>query len=124
MTGLTAAERRGALWLALLLLLGALRGAEPSAPAPESRRPPVHAGPVAEHATADSTPRLDLNRAGIAELEGLPGIGPVLARRILEHRRRHGPFEAVEELLAVRGVGPRLLERVRGRVRVGAPGRD
>ena len=61
---------------------------------------------------------LDLNRAGAAELDALPGIGPVLARRIVEHRTRHGPFRRVEELRAVRGVGPRLLARLRPRLRV------
>jgi competence protein ComEA len=64
---------------------------------------------------------VDLNRAAAAELDALPGIGPVLARRIVEHRRRHGPFLRVEELRAVRGVGPRLLARLRPQVRVGTP---
>jgi competence protein ComEA len=63
---------------------------------------------------------VDLNRAGPAELEALPGIGPVLARRICEQRAREGPFRSVEELRAVRGIGPRLLERLRGRVRAGS----
>ena len=64
-------------------------------------------------------PVLDLNRAQAAELDMLPGIGPVLARRIVEYRRQHGPFRRIEELRAVRGVGPRLLERLRPRVGVG-----
>ena len=61
---------------------------------------------------------LDLNRASVAELDGLPGIGPVLARRIVEHRREHGRFRRVEELRGVRGVGPRLIERLKPRVTV------
>ena len=60
-----------------------------------------------------------MNRAGASELDALPGIGPVLARRIVEYRRQHGPFRSVEELRAVRGLGPRLLERLRPRVSVG-----
>jgi len=63
---------------------------------------------------------LDLNRADAADLDALPGIGPVLARRIVDFRREHGPFRRVEELRAVRGVGPRLLERIRPRVEVAA----
>jgi competence protein ComEA len=63
---------------------------------------------------------LDLNRATAAELDGLPGIGPVLAARIVAHRQRHGPFASREELLAVRGIGPRLLARLGPRVRVGS----
>lgn len=63
---------------------------------------------------------LDLNRATAAELDGLPGIGPVLAARIVAHRQRHGPFVSPEELLAVRGIGPRLLARLGPLVRVGS----
>ena len=61
---------------------------------------------------------LDLNRASVAELDGLPGIGPVLARRIVEHRREHGRFRRVDELRGVRGVGPRLIARLKPRVTV------
>ena len=46
-------------------------------------------------------------------LDALPGIGPVLAARIVQHRREHGAFRDPDELLAVRGIGPRLLERLR-----------
>lgn len=59
---------------------------------------------------------IDLNRANAAELDCLPGIGPVLARRIIDYRTRHGRFSRCEELLAVPGIGPRLLERVRPHV--------
>jgi len=59
-----------------------------------------------------SSSRVDLNRAATPELESLPGIGPVMARRILEQRHRVGSFHHVEELLAVRGVGPRLFARL------------
>ena len=68
-------------------------------------------------------PEIDLNAADAATLDRLPGVGPVLAARIVEHRRAHGPFERVEDLRAVRGIGPRLLERLRPCVRIGAPRR-
>ncbi|RUM87585.1 MAG: hypothetical protein DSZ24_05840 [Thermodesulfatator sp.] len=55
---------------------------------------------------------LDPNRASVKELEELPGIGPTLARRIVEYRERHGPFRHPEDLLAVKGIGPRRLERL------------
>jgi len=61
---------------------------------------------------------LDVNTATAADLEALPGIGPVLAGRIVEHRRTHGRFEGLEDLLEVEGVGPRLLERLRPLLRV------
>jgi competence protein ComEA len=50
--------------------------------------------------------RVDLNTAGVAELDALPGIGPVLAQRIVDHRSRQGPFRTVEELDDVPGIGP------------------
>ncbi|GBC92222.1 ComE operon protein 1 [bacterium HR15] len=56
---------------------------------------------------------LDINRATAEELEQLPGIGPVLAARIVEYRRAHGRFQSVDELLEVRGIGPKRLEQLR-----------
>lgn len=59
---------------------------------------------------------IDLNRATARELERLHGIGPALATRIVALRREKGGFGSVEELLEVRGVGPKTLERFRDRV--------
>lgn len=56
---------------------------------------------------------VDLNRADAKMLESLPGIGAVLAQRVLEYRASVGQFHAVEELLAVKGIGPKTLERIR-----------
>ena len=61
---------------------------------------------------------LDLNRATREELEGLPGIGPALASRILESRTQEGPFLAPEDLTRVSGIGPATLRRLRGLVTV------
>lgn len=63
-------------------------------------------------------PPLDLNRATAAELAELPGVGPVLGRRIVEHRSREGRFGEVDDLLAVPGIGPERLARVRARAGV------
>lgn len=127
----TSSERRGALALVALLLLGTgwdlWRARRPPAPPPPAPRAAVAASPDSGAAppggAGGASPRpvglVDLSSAGQADLESLPGIGPVLARRILEHRARAGGFASVEELLAVPGVGPRLMERLRGRVRAG-----
>jgi len=55
---------------------------------------------------------LDLNTAALADLDALPGIGPVLAQRILDHRAQHGPFRSVQELDDVSGIGPSLFAEV------------
>jgi competence protein ComEA len=61
---------------------------------------------------------LDLNRASEQELEALPGIGPVLAERIVEYRQARGTFRDVEQLRKVKGIGKKKFERVRTLVHV------
>ncbi len=78
------------------------------APAAASGSPPVASGP----------PVLDLNAADGAAFEGLPGVGPVLAGRILEWRTANGPFRSVDELGEVSGIGDATLARLRPLVRV------
>jgi competence protein ComEA len=56
--------------------------------------------------------RLDLNNVSQAELQQLPGVGPGLASRIVEHREQHGPFRDVTALRQVHGIGPVLWERL------------
>jgi competence protein ComEA len=62
--------------------------------------------------------RVHLNTADAADLEELPGVGPVLAGRIIAHREEHGPFEAVEDLLDVPGIGEGKLASLRDLVAV------
>ncbi|MGW0660869.1 helix-hairpin-helix domain-containing protein [Streptodolium elevatio] len=61
---------------------------------------------------------VDLNTATAEQLEGLPGIGPVMAASILDWRRAHGRFTSVEQLREIRGIGERRFEELRPRVRV------
>ena len=56
---------------------------------------------------------VDLNRAKPLDLEAVPGLGPVLAQRIVAHRSQHGPFRDAADLLQVPGIGPKLLEKIR-----------
>jgi competence protein ComEA len=53
------------------------------------------------------------NRADASQLEGLPGVGPVLAERIVAHREANGPFQTVEDLLEVPGIGEAKLAAIR-----------
>ena len=63
--------------------------------------------------------KVDLNRATAGEFEALPGIGPVLAGRIVDYRERNGPFRKVSDLDAVSGVGAALLAQLTDLVAVG-----
>lgn len=68
----------------------------------------------AERERAGAAPApIDPATADRAAWDRLPGVGPRTAERILEHRARHGPFRSPEDLLAVRGIGPVTLERLR-----------
>ncbi|MCO4236621.1 ComEA family DNA-binding protein [Pseudarthrobacter raffinosi] len=60
--------------------------------------------------TASEGGKVNLNTAGVEELDALPKVGPVLAQRIVDWRKEHGPFTSTEELDAVDGVGPKMLE--------------
>jgi competence protein ComEA len=132
---LTPAERRAALLLAGLLALGAVtdlvgarRVPAPSASGAASADTAWAAAPAAPAALASrdrlaaSPEPLDLNRASSRELDALPGVGPVLASRIIEHRTRHGAFRSTEDLRAVRGFGPALFARLEPLVRVSPAG--
>jgi len=138
---LTPAERRGMLLVALLLVLGAAhdlwRVTRPLPP-PDLRGPATGVvddgspeGPGAglgalrdtsrDHADAGKPPStIDLNRASARDLDALPGVGPVLAARIIAAREERGGYRRVDELMAVRGIGPRLYARLRPYVGVGS----
>lgn len=64
-----------------------------------------------EPASADG--RININSADAATLDGLPGVGPVLAERIADYRDANGPFASVDALDDVSGVGPAILEKIR-----------
>jgi len=78
-------------------------------------RPSVGQAP----APAKGRARVDLNRATVLELQTLPGIGEVLAKRIDDRRQTRGSFHSVEELLEVKGIGQKRLERLRPLLTIG-----
>lgn len=77
---------------------------------------PVGGQGVTGGSAAAAPGRVNLNTAGLAELDTLPGVGPVLAQRILDWRREHGRFTSVDELGEVSGIGERLLAQLTDRV--------
>jgi comEA protein len=82
---------------------------------------PPAAAKTKQAVPASTTGIIDINRAGLSELMTLPGIGEVKAKAILEYRGKAGAFQSVEELLQVKGIGEKTLERLRDRLSVNQP---
>jgi competence protein ComEA len=85
----------------------ALSGARPdSTPAPGRTTERKPKGTPASHGIC-------VNTATATELQQLPGIGPAIAARIVAYRKEHGKFHSIDEVGDVKGIGPRILERIR-----------
>ncbi|PYT40515.1 MAG: hypothetical protein DMG45_13180 [Acidobacteria bacterium] len=64
---------------------------------------------------------VNINTATSEELQQVPGIGPATAEKILQMRKSYGAFKSVDDLLAIRGLGPKRLEKMRRYLTVGKP---
>ncbi len=69
-------------------------------------------------ASSETNERLSINTASIAELEKLPGVGKVLAERIVRYREEHGPFRRTEHLMMVQGMSDNKFRKIRPLVTV------
>lgn len=76
------------------------------------------AAPPAAATTQAAVATVNLNSASAAELEALPGIGKATAEKIVAYRGEKGKFKAVDDLLKVKGVGKKSLDKIRALVRV------
>ncbi len=63
-----------------------------------------------------ATGRIAINRASALDLEALPGVGPALAKRIVEEREKAGPFRSPRDLLRVKGIGPKKQAAIQDRI--------
>ncbi len=78
-------------------------------------------GPEETESVAQHTGPINLNRASAGQLTRLPGIGPKLARRIVDDRNQRGPFKSVDDLSRVKGIGKKTLERMGSKITVDSP---
>lgn len=106
----TAGERRALTVLGALALagLGVLAWQQRRAPLTIERLPLPETAAAWDQALAQAR-QVDVNRADVAELERLPGVGPALAGRIVAYRTQHGPFASVKDVARVAGIGPKTL---------------
>lgn len=77
---------------------------------------PVRGAAAVAGDAASPTAPVDLNTASADQLDGLPGIGPATAQKIITYRQAHGPFRAIDELEGVPGIGPSKLAQLKGLV--------
>jgi competence protein ComEA len=98
------------LWIGWPVPKGEPRQAEPDQPI--ATQVPA-TSPVTAAASATAEPKVNLNRASADELQTLPGVGPVLARRMVEWRKAHGRYRTVDELQEVKGIGKKRMEQLR-----------
>jgi len=108
---------------AVLAAGGALPGAELSAlnlaaPLIDGQQLIVPGRSGAGEPGAAPAGKVRVNTAGVIDLARLPGVGPVIAERILEHRESHGPFGVIEDLLDVPGIGEGKLAVLRDAVAI------
>ena len=74
------------------------------------------AGSSADQAVASESViigKININSANEETLTSLPGVGPTTATRISDYRKANGPFKSVDDLLNIRGIGPKVLDKIK-----------
>ncbi len=67
---------------------------------------------------ASTLGKININTASITQLDSLPGIGPVYAQRIIDYRDQVGGFKSIEQIVNVKGIGPKTVEKIRDRITI------
>lgn len=98
-------------------------GVQVYVPTEEEATPPdagtSAAAPAASNSTSNNSGKININTAGAAQLEELPGIGPAFAERIIAYRDTNGPFTSLDALANVKGIGQKTLADLRPHITVG-----
>jgi competence protein ComEA len=95
----------------LALVIGPMPAQERSAAVTSASS--VKASPAKTDTTGKT---VNINQASLEQLATIKGIGPVMAKRILEFREKNGPFKKAEDLLSVKGIGEKKLEMLKGQI--------
>lgn len=73
---------------------------------------------LAQKATPAAPEKININAATVEQFQALPGIGPAMAKLIVEHRTKVGKFNRIEELMNVKGIGEKKFQKIKDRLTV------
>lgn len=73
---------------------------------------------ASENSDVENTELININTASLEELDSLPGIGPTIAQRIIDYRNENGPFNTIEDIQNVSGIGPSTFEEIQDLITV------
>jgi competence protein ComEA len=94
-------------------------GEEPAASASTEENQLVLPGATEDvTVTSGDTELININTASLEELDSLPGIGPTIAQRIIDYRTEKGPFQTIEDILNVSGIGPSTFDQIKDLITV------
>jgi competence protein ComEA len=82
--------------------------------------PPVSppSGPSSSSPSSQEGGKVNINTATAEELDTLPGVGPSIAQRIIDYRTKHGPFQSIEDIKNVKGIGDVTFEKLKDKITV------
>lgn len=108
-------EKTFAKMLPMLLVFGDSTAVEPKQTSANSPKSEKTSTTISK---ADDTSPVNINTGGINELSKLKGIGEVKAKAIIEYRQENGPFQSIDDIVKVKGIGAKTLENNRHRLRI------
>ncbi|MBK8615744.1 MAG: ComEA family DNA-binding protein [Anaerolineales bacterium] len=88
---------------------GSVPSEEPSVDLPSSTEEPTN---------NSGTELININTAGVDELDTLPGIGPTTAQKIIDYRTENGPFASIEDIMKVSGIGVSTFDNIKGLIKI------
>jgi len=71
---------------------------------------------LAQKSSPAATEKINLNAATLEQLQTLPGIGPVIAKSIIDHRTKVGKFSRIEEIINIKGIGEKKFQKIKDRL--------